>query len=711
MSPEKRHTLRRSLAPAAALLVAAATAVLFWRPLAGWFTGKPVGSGSSPAVIARVGGLTLEASLAPEPPRQEGNTLILHLRDAAGLPVDGARVDVTYFMSAMGSMPEMRGEAEVNERSGGRYEARFDLPMGGNWTLTTEIEADPGSGRVELALTVGSPGLRAVSESQTEPAPEDADFASLPSVELPDDALARLRAAFDAYEEARGLLARDSLDGLDGPAAAVRAALDGAAEGLADAPSALRACLAQAADAVRRLADATEIEEARRRFGEVSLYLVALAGVDPRLQEGWNVFRCPMAEGFPKWFQRAPEIENPYMGTRMPQCGVVTEWSIGEAAPAPAALAEGEIAYYTCSMHPSVRQQAGGICPICSMGLVPVSREEAETGVIFVDQQRRQRIGVRTGRVEHRRLRFRVRAVGEVRYDEARLTDVNLRAGGWVQDLLVSETGQRVEEGQTLFTLYSPELLSAQQELLTARATDTRSDRSRENGLLRPARRRLRLLGLSDAQIRELESRGEALEDLPILAPAGGYVIEKHVVQGAHVAEGTRVYRIAALDRVWVEAQVYEADLPLVRAGQPARVTLTHMPGRPFEGQVAYLYPYLDDATRTGRIRVELPNPRLDFRPAMYANVEIEADFGDRLTVPESAVVYTGPRRLVFVDLGEGRLRPKEVRLGLRSGEHFEVLDGLQAGDRVVTSGNFLIAAESRIRSAAKYWGATDAAR
>jgi Cu(I)/Ag(I) efflux system membrane fusion protein len=154
-----------------------------------------------------------------------------------------------------------------------------------------------------------------------------------------------------------------------------------------------------------------------------------------------------------------------------------------------------------------------------------------------------------------------------------------------------------------------------------------------------------------------------------------------------------------------VNAQVYETELPLISAGQPASVSLSYRPGRTFEGRVAYVYPYLDKRTRTGRVRIELENPELELRPEMYANVEFVLDLGERLLVPESAVLYTGPRRLVFLDLGEGRLQPREVTLGVRTERHYEVLAGLRAGDRVVTSGNFLIAAESRIRSAARYWG------
>lgn len=301
-----------------------------------------------------------------------------------------------------------------------------------------------------------------------------------------------------------------------------------------------------------------------------------------------------------------------------------------------------------------------------------------------------------------------IRAVGEVQYDETRLSDVNLRMSGWVQRLVVDETGQRVRRGQTLFTLYSPELYAAQLEYLVAVRRQGEGTNETFASLRRAAKRRLELLGMTDAQIEQLEQRDEAQENVPILAPASGYVIEKNVVEGARVEAGTQVYRIADLSRVWIDAEVYEADLPYVHVGQRAVVELPFVPDRTFEGRIDYIYPTLQGATRTGRVRVVLDNPELNLKPEMYANVRLEVDLGERLAIPDSAVIYTGPRRLVFIDLGEGRLRPQEIEIGVHTGGYYEVTDGLEAGDVVVTSGNFLIAAESRIRSATKYWEGGD---
>jgi Cu(I)/Ag(I) efflux system membrane fusion protein len=364
-----------------------------------------------------------------------------------------------------------------------------------------------------------------------------------------------------------------------------------------------------------------------------------------------------------------------------------------------------DVAYYTCPMHTSLQLPAPGKCPICGMELTPVTKQDLSSGTIVVDAVRRQWIGVRTAAAERRHISRQIRAVGQVDFDETRLADVNLRVSGWVHRLLVDETGQRVKQGQTLFTLYSPELYAAEREFLTARRRDQGGDSAAISELTRASGQRLRLLGMNEAQIRELERRGQAWENVPVVSPSTGYIIDKNIVEGGRVEVGTKVYRIADLSRLWVDAEVYESDLGQVKLGQAVTVELPFVPGRPFNGQVDYIYPTLSGATRTGRVRVALANPDLVLKPDMYANVEIEIDLGERFVIPDSAVIYTGPRRLVFVDLGEGRLRPKEVELGVHGDGYVEVTRGIEPGDVVVTSGNFLIAAESRIRSATGYWG------
>jgi Cu(I)/Ag(I) efflux system membrane fusion protein len=369
--------------------------------------------------------------------------------------------------------------------------------------------------------------------------------------------------------------------------------------------------------------------------------------------------------------------------------------------------------HYTCSMHPSVKQATPGTCPICGMNLVPVAKEQREQGVVVIDDARRQLIGVRTEPVVTAPMRDTFRAVGHVAYDESALSDVNLKVHGWITKLYVSEPGQRVTKGQPLFTMYSPELYNAEQDFLLGAAAAASSASAPDGGprrtdlLAQASRHRLHLLGMADAQTDAIAQAGKPSEELAIPSPASGFVIEKNVVEGASVDPGMRLYRIASLNKVWVDADVYESDLARVRVGQRATVTLDYLPGRAYEAKVASVYPYLDPSSRTGRVRLELANEDLDLRPGMYASVALASDLGVRVQVPAAAVVYTGPRRLVFADLGGGRFRPTEVQVGTESGSMYEVLSGLSPGDRVATSGVFLIAAEARISTAANYWNST----
>jgi Cu(I)/Ag(I) efflux system membrane fusion protein len=546
MSTLAKPLSRRRIAASVAIVALAAIALVVLRgPLVAWFTGKEMGGAEGTAVTAHAGPFAIQAALLPDPPREKDQALVLEVRDESGKPVDDATVDVVYDMPAMGTMAEMKGGAKVTHKSEGRYEARFDLPMGGTWPLRASIASPRGSASQGFSLTVGSPGL-------------------------------------------------------------------------------------------------------------------TLAG-------------GPVASGG----------------------------------------AGGEIDHYTCSMHPSVKQAGPGTCPICGMDLQPVTREQQEQGIVTIDEARRQLIGVRTAPVVSAPMRDAFRAVGRVTYDESTLSDVNLKVHGWITKLYVSETGQRVERGQTLFTMYSPELYNAEQDFLlasqgaAATAPSGGEGPNRTDLFGRASRQRLHLLGLTDAQIEAIAKNGKPSEDLAIPSPASGFVIEKNVVEGASVDAGMRLYRIAALSKVWVEAEVYESDLAHVRVGQRAAVTLDYLPGRSYEAKVAYVYPYLDPASRTGRVRLEIANKALDLRPGMYASVELASDLGPRVQVPTAAVVYTGPRRLVFVDLGGGRFRPQEIQVGTESGGMYEVLSGLSPGDVVATNGVFLIAAEARISTAAKYWDST----
>lgn len=704
-----RTTKRAALAAAVGLVLAAGACGV----------GRPDGE---PLLATAAGELAWELWLDPDPPRQEGNTLWIGVTDAAGEPVEGADVGLEYLMPAMGAMAEMRGKGEITEEGEGFYRIGLDFPMRGSWGLTLRVASDGARASADYSLTVGSPGLREMGSSGTATAPADGvgpdgetGGMMISPLDLPDPAFESLRTALAAYEQIRELLASDRLDGLEDLAGRLAQDLETARQGLGEeVASRVAGSLNEAAAAARSAGAAGSLDAARRAFGEVSRFLIAVAGADPRLAAGWHVFSCPMTETFPKWMQPSAEPENPYMGPAMASCAAATDWSV----PAPASLAEleghveqvhgGDVAYYTCSMHPSVRSDTQGTCPICSMDLVPVSREEVETGVIRVDAQRRQEIGVRTAPVTVRAVETTVRAVGTVTYDETALSAVSLKYEGWIERLYVEETGQAVRRGQPLLELYSPALLAAQEELLAAlasqRAARTTENPTRADYMVAASRRRLALLDLTEGQIEEIARTGEPLEHLPVFSPVSGFVVEKNVVEGQAVRPGETLYRIAGLDPVWVDAELYEAEIARVRVGQAAEVTFPYLPGRSFSGRVAYVYPYLQGATRTGRVRVELPNPGLELKPEMYADVELGWHHGERLMVPEEAVIYAGPRRLVFVDLGEGRLEPRQIEVGLKAGDAYEVLSGLREGEVVVTSGNFLIAAESRIKSAMEKW-------
>ena len=363
-------------------------------------------------------------------------------------------------------------------------------------------------------------------------------------------------------------------------------------------------------------------------------------------------------------------------------------------------------------MHPAVHAHEPGKCPICSMTLTPVTREEEHAGVIHIAEGRRALLGIRTTKVVRAPLDLEITAKGRLVVDETRLHEVTLKVGGYISDLRVDATGESVSRGDTLFALYSPDLY-ARRAGVPDREPEPRRDASqRRHHPQRGARPRRRdqatPWGIGEDQLAAIVQRGEPIEKVPFRSPASGVVIEKNVVDGAAVTAGQRLSWIADLGDIWVEADVYEADLQRIANNTPASITLDYLPGKTFEGKVAFVYPYLDPQSRTGRVRIALPNRGLELKPDMFATVTFKVPLGPRLLVPISAVVYTGPRRIVFVDLGNGALRPQEVTIGARSGDTIEIASGIDEGDVVVSSGNFLVAAESRVRSASSFREGSD---
>jgi multidrug efflux pump subunit AcrA (membrane-fusion protein) len=330
---------------------------------------------------------------------------------------------------------------------------------------------------------------------------------------------------------------------------------------------------------------------------------------------------------------------------------------------------------------------------------------------VFIDPTLVQNMGVKTAVIERRDLARSIRAVGRVTYDERRVHHVHTKIHGWIEMLYVEYEGGMVKAGQPLLEIYSPELVSTQEELLLAARyrDDTQASldadvRRSGQDLLDAARRRLELWDIPKNSIDDILSSGEIRKTVTLYAPQSGVVTHLNVRHGMEVTSDKNLYTIADLSRVWIYANVYEYELPWLEVGRPASVQLDAVPGASFAGLVSYIYPFLDPETRTARLRLELDNPDMIFKPDMFANVEIlAADHPDALAVPEEAVIRSGRRALVIVDLGGGHFAPRDVTLGIDTGDGWlEVLQGLEESERVVTSGQFLIDSESKLRAAAQ---------
>jgi Cu(I)/Ag(I) efflux system membrane fusion protein/cobalt-zinc-cadmium efflux system membrane fusion protein len=397
-------------------------------------------------------------------------------------------------------------------------------------------------------------------------------------------------------------------------------------------------------------------------------------------------------------------------------------------------LAESQL--YTCGMHPQVVQDSPGTCPICSMNLTPMAKQAGERKVkhwvapmdptyirdepgkspmgmdlvpvyeksatgrgttVVIDPGVVQNMGVRTQLVERQTVFRHLRTIGEVEVGEDEISVVNLRYGGWVERIRVNRTGDPVKRGQTLFEVYSPELVAAQEELLLAIRTQGADSR-----LAQSARRKLELWDLSTRDIDNVVASGEVKRTFAVRAPRSGFVLHKNIVDGARVNAGQDLYRIGNLQRIWVTAEVYEFDAPWVAVGQTAQMELSFQKGRVLEGKVSYIYPTLNKASRTLTIRLEFDNPGIALKPGMFATVYIEYRRHDNvLALPTEAILHSGKRELVFVDLGDGHFEPREITTGLVGDRHLtEVLEGLSEGERVVASGQFLIDSESQLQEA-----------
>ncbi|MCH8319985.1 MAG: efflux RND transporter periplasmic adaptor subunit [Acidobacteria bacterium] len=399
----------------------------------------------------------------------------------------------------------------------------------------------------------------------------------------------------------------------------------------------------------------------------------------------------------------------------------------GEHQLVPVTGEDGEIEYWTCTMHPSVRMKDPGTCPICAMDLVPVMKRSpaalangstnsaqqlaGDKSTFTVDPRRQQLINVQTTEVEVRSLEKVIRTVATLEVDETRIEYVHPKIQGWIQKVFVDFTLQHVNEGDPLFSIYSPELVLTQEEyLLALKTAENLADSPFEHvssgarSLFEATRRRLELFDITDEQIEQLEKSGQVQKHLIVYSPVSGHVMEKNAFPNMYVTPETRIYTIADYTKIWAYVEIYENEISYVREGQRVAMSTVAYPGEVFRGDITYVYPHLNEETRTMRVRLEFPNPDLKLKPGMYSNIEIQVPLGATLAVPESAVLRTGKRDLVFVDLGSGQMQLRQVEIGATASDYYEILKGLKPGERVVSAANFLIDAESKVQGVEASW-------
>jgi Cu(I)/Ag(I) efflux system membrane fusion protein len=418
-------------------------------------------------------------------------------------------------------------------------------------------------------------------------------------------------------------------------------------------------------------------------------------------KEQWQ---CPMH----------PSIVQDHPGD-CPICGMKLVKVAGGApgAPSAAAGAEAQPERWQCPMHPSIVQDHPGDCPICGMKLVKVSGGGGAGGgpapeglaSVTIDPARQQLIGMRIVHAERGPVGGAWRTNGRVAIDETRVHHVNVKFNGFIERVYGDFVGKLIRRGEPLFSIYSPELLSAQEEFLLALRTRQRLGGAgpalSDDGasLVRAARRKLELWDVPQAEIDRIEKAGEPSRTITFYSPATGVLTKKDVVPGMKVAAGDMPFEIIDLSQVWVLADAYEADLAKVKVGMKGALTLKAFPNRTFEGRVAFIDPLLDSRARTAKVRLDFPNPAGDLRPEMFGDVVLTGKVREALRIPSDAVIDSGTRSIVFVALAEGKFQPRVVRLGETDGTWTEVVDGLEKGDGVVTRANFLVDSESRLRA------------
>ncbi len=383
--------------------------------------------------------------------------------------------------------------------------------------------------------------------------------------------------------------------------------------------------------------------------------------------------------------------------------------AMGQQAAAPT---EKKVLYWYDGMNPAFRSNKPGKAPD-GMDLIPMyadseqSMAEMPPGAVKISSTKQQLIGVRTDTVKREPLKRTIRAVAQVQIDETKIARIHMKIAGWVDKVYVDFIGKLVRKDQPLFSLYSPDLVATQQEYLIARRAEKdlasapfeEVSRGAET-LLQAARQRLRLWDMSDQQIRQLDETGEVSRTTTMYSPIDGFVLKREVFERTYITPETELYEIADFSTVWVNAEIYEYEVPYVKVGQSAQMTLSYSLGKTYTGNVVYIYPTVDPMTRTVKVRLEFPNPNFELKPDMFADVQLNIAYGTQMVVPQEAVLDSGSEQIVFVAMGDGYFEPRKVELGPRLEDRVVVLSGLKPGETIVTSGNFLIDSESRLKNA-----------
>ncbi len=375
-------------------------------------------------------------------------------------------------------------------------------------------------------------------------------------------------------------------------------------------------------------------------------------------------------------------------------------------AAAPAKPAQRQILYWYDPMHPQYKSSKAGIAPDCGMDLVPKYADEDAGGAIVIPENKQKLIGVRTATVARESLTRDVRTTGQVTADETRIARIHVKVSGFIDQVHVAYIGQLVHKGQPLFTFYSPDLVATQEEYLIAKRGEKALGSSQfaevaqgSQSLLRSARQRLKLWDISDDQIAKLDSTGQVSRTLTFYSPINGFVTDRKAFPNTSATPDTELYTVADLSTIWVNADIFEYEVPFVKLGQAVEVRLTYYPGKTWKGRVGYIYPTLDPTTRTVKVRVELPNPEFQLKPQMFADVSLKVNYGTPIVIPQEAVLDSGTEQTVFVVRDGNHFEPRKIFTGAKIDGKIVVLSGLKPGETIVTSGNFLIDSESRLKT------------